>query len=77
MKRGLKDNQRSNTAFVCLVATYAPMKRGLKDYFHYVAFTVATYAPMKRGLKVFIFFADGSAVATYAPMKRGLKALNR
>ena len=36
------------------VATYAPMKRGLKDREHWIdlwQLPVATYAPMKRGLK--------------------------
>ena len=69
--------------FVKCVATYAPMKRGLKDpYVHsnnlgpVVSDQVATYAPMKRGLKGELRRCDGrrAGVATYAPMKRGLKA---
>ena len=64
-----------------IVATYAPMKRGLKAdtaRVHRDIPQVATYAPMKRGLKVstglsVLFIC---LVATYAPMKRGLKVLN-
>ena len=59
------------------VATYAPMKRGLKVLvkLQRVNRKVATYAPMKRGLKAPRVDACETPirVATYAPMKRGLK----
>ena len=66
------------------VATYAPMKRGLKVRSYQrlrhgrIRTCVATYAPMKRGLKDdpcgFAFACSAAKpVATYAPMKRGLK----
>ena len=69
------------------VATYAPMKRGLKVIVSRLIalgssiYGVATYAPMKRGLKdsklrVPKTPARIKYVATYAPMKRGLKGLS-
>ena len=59
MKRGLKGGLHgvADAAGVPLVATYAPMKRGLKV-------TIVLLALMNAGIK---------SVATYAPMKRGLK----
>ena len=61
-----------------IVATIAPMKRGLKG--HDIKCSsrlsrVATIAPMKRGLKADRTLARrlNILVATIAPMKRGLK----
>ena len=55
MKRGLKDSVSiAPIACPCAVATYAPMKRGLKAsnvQSLLSSHAVATYAPMKRGLK--------------------------
>ena len=79
MKRGLKEYFRHKPKETYTVATYAPMKRGLKGIEiacqSVVFYLVATYAPMKRGLKVSKnrFFSMSIFVATYAPMKRGLK----
>ena len=65
-----------------VVATIAPMKRGLKETID-TAITaeigdqVATIAPMKRGLKVNtrVIPPELVEVATIAPMKRGLKEI--
>ena len=79
MKRGLKGQQCSQVCDETIVATYAPMKRGLKDPDpdspDPATTEVATYAPMKRGLKANVKAIVNKAmeVATYAPMKRGLK----
>ena len=59
MKRGLKATVKPPTSVISeiptFVATYAPMKRGLKEFyrgsFATLSKNVATYAPMKRGLK--------------------------
>ena len=62
-----------------LVATIAPMKRGLKADGNAdtvtLMFDVATIAPMKRGLKAMVTVQALTVgdVATIAPMKRGLK----
>ena len=54
-ERGLKAKNRYEALDRdCEVATYAPMKRGLKDeivHGNAQPTSVATYAPMKRGLK--------------------------
>ncbi len=64
-----------------MVATYAPMKRGLKvvPLVDPLDSLVATYAPMKRGLKVGIFarFSLNSVCSNLCPDEKGTESMKK
>ena len=79
MKRGLKESPPLISLQYSRVATYAPMKRGLKGHTHHRVDAVlrgSNLCPDEKGTESrdrTPSCGQDSVVATYAPMKRGLK----